>query len=232
MSSSSSLVMGDCHIKSVNEIGYKLQLKNATKEIVLARKGGMFRLHLADPAADEQLVIIECLGDDVFLKVEEDGKVIVTDDFANSTRFRLCKGKYFAGALSLETTGAIPRLWLRHHSWRLRADPDKTGQSFNMDAAFFFEEPNKPASPAKRKRAKSPELLKRAKSPELLKRPKSPEPQKRPKAGVDRARLEALEREREELNASMTITREKYENMRKRYTEVKELISALQDKGD
>ena len=222
MSSSSSLVMGDCHIKSVNEIGYKLQLKSATREVVLARKGGMFRLHLADPAADEQLLIIECLGDDVFLKVGEEGKVLVTDDFASATRFRLCKGKYFAGALSLETTGAIPGLWLRHHSWRLRADPDKTGQSFNMDAAFFFEEPNKPASPAKRKRAKSPEL-----------RPKSPEPpQKRPKSGVDKARLDALEREREELNASMTITREKYETMRERYTEVKKLISALQDKGD
>ena len=139
-----STVMGECLIKSVNEIGYKLQLKMSTREIVLARKGAsMFRLHLLTGEA-EQVVKIECLGEEQYhIRIDEtSGNLSITNDSSLASKFKICKGKFFTGAISLEVVGSSSPRFLRHHNWKIRADFEKSGASFNMDAAFFFEDPS------------------------------------------------------------------------------------------
>ena len=209
MDRSAAVPMGDVNMKSANEIGYKIHLRG--KDVVLTKKGTVFRLHSepTNDAIDQELTVVECVADEVFLKVEADGKVTVTNDLAKATRFRMFQRESVAGAIGLETVRMHPPRWLRHYSWRIRADPQNTGPSFNMDSAFFFEEP------------KSNRLL--ASTPGSPKGPAA----KRQKPLVDKARIEALERERDEVGVQLKVYKDKYEALRVRYSALKTEIQAL-----
>jgi hypothetical protein len=156
---------------------------------------------------------LESVDDNLFLIADSDGKVTCTDEYMLATKFRMCKGRFIESSISFE----YKQKWLRHHSWRLRIDPIRFGQSFSMDASWFPEDPMEGAEALvkkPRKRILSEEPSKRQKR---LSAPK-----------VDISRLEELRKEKDEMGAELKIIKAKYMAMHVKYDELKRKVDDME----
>ena len=246
-STSSWLVLGECLIKSVNEIGYKAALRKG--EIILAKRGSLFRFHQAEPNEDENLVVLEVLDSNgqsfpsetfCYVEIESEGGVVLpTQDYTKAAVFKIVKCRFMQLAMSLQFVHKSKDiLWLRHHSWKLRVDPDKTGQSFPLDAAFHFEQPkdtkaslsnHQPeqrtsaitGSPKEQAEKRKPGRPRKDQQVEKKVRLSAPPPPIDEDETSDIVKLKRLANERDRMKSELDALKEKYESIRLKYHEVK-----------
>ena len=253
------MILGECTIAATNEVDCKFQCKGSS--VILAKRGSLLRFHQVRPSREEDVVVLEALDSkgnsfqpgNLYFTIDRDtGLLELTSEVSDVAVFKVVKAQFMKSSTSLQVLRRSSRdkedlkdLWLRHSSWKVRADAD-SGQSYILDASFHFEEPKTGKTPlmssalpepkrdlltVKKKsiskdstREEEPEKRKAgrpAKAKALLQPPAVQEDEERP------VKRHALERERDDLKMELDKMKTSYDEKRARYMAIKQQLLEL-----